>query len=483
MLYDQIGEIDNGDPDRSFESPSFREAASSVMAAEPTKGTFLDETISLRDPEGGELITAVMEILSDYRVLERARQARYVENDRSLLGCMLANGLRCHWHRQPTVVSYFRKADAKAYREKRNKPVWLSGAALSREAELLARAGLSELFAGERFTSSGFMLSPQLLEVADRHGVTIHSLRRSIHPEDLVRLKEVRPQSTFDVFTMSVTKHEGDRIYFEPTGETDIWRNELAAFNDFLAAQNIEVCVSEEIMGHWIDKLNGDVIHTGARFSKPELFRNAVYRVFNDGRADDPRFDMGGRLSSGWWMNAPREVRPFIVINGQPTIELDYEACHPRMLYHEQGLECLHDPYDIAEVNELYGEEGLSPDEARGGVKWIFKSLINGRRRPNANEQPSKIVIPTATTPADLSRLVERNHPGIAHAFWSGDGLRLMRPESDIAQAVVTRAQQRSFLALPLHDSFISPKEKSVELHIIMREEYFNVYHQYPVIN
>jgi hypothetical protein len=297
-----------------------------------------------------------------------------------------------------------------------------------------------------------------------------------------VQLKGVRKPSTFDVLRRRPVRSQADRIYFVPTSETERWRDELREFNDFLAKQNIDVPIPDDVVKAWTDKLNEDEDHSGALFYKPELFRNSVYRVFNDGRIDDPRFDNGGRLAGGWWMNAPREVRPFIMINGQPTTELDYEACHPRMLYHERGLECLLDPYIIPEVSELYRDNDLTPLEGRAAVKWIFKSLINGKRRPSVNEQPSEVVIPTGMSPAELSRVVERNHESISEAFWSGAGKRLMRKESDIALSIVTQATIRERTALPIHDSFISSYSNEEELTFIMNKEYQSIMNHQPTI-
>ena len=350
----------------------------------------------------------------------------------------------------------------------------------SREVELLARAGLIQLFKGERFTASGYEVTSKLVDLADSHGVTIHSLRRSLDREDLVRLNGPRPKSTFNVFLRRPVKQKADRIYFEPTEETEGWRDELSSFNDFLADHNVEVQVPDDLIRLWIDKLNSDEIHSGAPFCRPEVYRNAVYRVFNDAKRDDPRFDMGGRLAGGWWMYAPRKVRPYITINGQPTIERDFEACHPRMLYHERDRECIRDPYDVPEVSEFYRVAGLTADECREAVKWIFKSLINGKRRPGVNEQPADVVLPSGMTPVELSKIVEREHACIRDAFWTGGGLRLMRPESDIAMGVVKKALEQSFLALPLHDSYICEAIHKDELEAIMTSEYLKVFKHPP---
>jgi hypothetical protein len=59
-----------------------------------------------------------------------------------------------------------------------------------------------------------------------------------------------------------------------------------------------------------------------------DLSRRTLYRVFNNSS-----FKQGGRFYGAWWQSVPREYRGLIRINGKPTVELDYRAIHPRILY------------------------------------------------------------------------------------------------------------------------------------------------------
>lgn len=448
--------------------------------AEPTRGTFLDETISLRDPEGEALVADVMGRVAAQRASDRKRRPADIENEKNLLRCLMANGLLCEWHRRPPIVSYFRKADR--YSQKPNKPVWLSGRALGRETDLLAAASLVQLLPGERETASGYIVTDELLGLVRSHAVTVQSLRRSIDREDLVRLKEARPRATFDPFMRKLVRHKGDRIYFEPTTQTEEWRDAVSAFNDFLSQQEIDVRPPVDLVDRWMTSLNEDDVHSGGKIYRPEMFRNAVYRVFNDGTADHPTFERGGRLAGGFWMNIPKEVRPYITINGQPTMELDYAACHPRMLYHERGLDCIDDPYDIPQVVKLGQSAGASPEECRSWVKWIFQFLINGRRRPGRNSCPPDVSLTPDIKPSELAKIIEARHEPIADAFRTGAGLRLMRLESDIAMAVITKAREQGWPALPIHDSFITTIDNEAHLRRIMTDEYVDRIERKPRI-
>ena len=57
-------------------------------------------------------------------------------------------------------------------------------------------------------------------------------------------------------------------------------------------------------------------------------------RVFNNGR-----FDHGGRLAGGWWMNLPKTIRSeHLRINGERVATLDYDALYVRLCYARVGI-------------------------------------------------------------------------------------------------------------------------------------------------
>jgi hypothetical protein len=465
--------------------PSEREgcgnqARSSASGA--SKGTFLDPTIVLRGAVGASLVEAVMEQFAAHRELRRRRHAREVENEQHLLGCMLANGLRCRWHRATPLVAYQRKVDAVFYAEL-NRPKWLSAQALGRAVALLSEGGLVERHVGERGTSSGYSVTGKLLTLAETAGVSEQSLGRSLQREDLVQLKGLKPRPIFDPFTRKLVRQRADRIYFEPTLETEKWCHGLTSFNDFIAAQDIAVDLSDDLLCRWVAELNDDELHIGAKLCRPELFRDAVYRVFTDGNPDKPAFEKGGRLVGGWWINAPEEVRRHIKMNGEPTVELDYSACHPRILYHEQGLEPPSDLYEVPEVIDLEQRNGCEAGAYRPLVKWLTQILINGRGRPDQVPVPRGMILPRDVPLRDITAFIRRRHEPISSAFGSRAGLRLMKTESDIAFAVVTNAKQGGWLALPVHDSFIAQTSRVEELRKMMVEEYKHKLSYEPTID
>lgn len=436
-----------------------------------SRGTFLDPTITLRGGAGAALLAAVTGHLSTCRKSRRKCQVREQENEQFLLSCMLANALRCIWHRTTPLVAYQRKADAKFY-TLLNRPKWLSGQAVGRTVSLLSEIGLVEHRVGERGTSSGYFATVGLLRLAEAAGVSERSLGRNLHRHDLVQLKGPKPKPVFDPFTRTLIRRRAERIHFEPTAETKKWCEGLTAFNDFVALHDVSVETPGDVLRRWVAGLNDDHLLTGAELCRPELFRDAVYRVFNEGVPENPTFDRGGRLVGGWWINAPEEVRTQIKIDGECTSELDYSACHPRMLYHERQLEGPSDLYEIPEVIELERRDACEAGTYRPLVKWLTQILINGRGRPDQVPVPSSVKTPPDITLREITTFIRQRHEPISSSFGSRAGLRLMKVESEIAFAVVSKAKEEGWLALPIHDSFIAQTSKTERLREIMTQQY-----------
>jgi hypothetical protein len=98
--------------------------------------------------------------------------------------------------------------------------------------------------------------------------------------------------------------------------------------------------------------------------------------------------------------------------------------------------------------------------------------LINGKRRPNENEMPHRLTLPPGFTLREIVALIEARHQPIADAFKTGAGLRLMRLESDIALEIVTTAMAEGWVALSVHDSFITTINRRDRLEELMIHTY-----------
>ena len=59
-----------------------------------------------------------------------------------------------------------------------------------------------------------------------------------------------------------------------------------------------------------------------------DLSARYLKRIFNNSSLEE-----GGRFYNGWWQSIPSRYRPFISINGDFTIEMDYSSIHIHLLY------------------------------------------------------------------------------------------------------------------------------------------------------
>jgi hypothetical protein len=125
-------------------APSAENVANIPPLFAPMRGTWLDENIDLRSPEGDKITDAVVTALESVEKRNRKRRAIDLANHRRRVRNLLANGFRCFFHRQPAQVAYLRSAHAYDSR-----PDWLTGKALSREVDNLTACGLLSSSVGE----------------------------------------------------------------------------------------------------------------------------------------------------------------------------------------------------------------------------------------------------------------------------------------------------------------------------------------------
>lgn len=95
----------------------------------------------------------------------------------------------------------------------------------------------------------------------------------------------------------------GKYLDYEETAETERMRKNLTEYNLFLAKTSISLAPGQEDM------------------PRIDLTRKRLHRVFGNSS-----FDQGGRFFGGWWQEIPKKLRKRILINGKPTIEVDYSG-------------------------------------------------------------------------------------------------------------------------------------------------------------
>lgn len=259
-------------------------------------------------------------------------------------------------------------------------------------------------------------------------------------------------------------------VEYEPNEQTTRMSALLASYNELLSKSYIDIPQLDN-QGRLIgeEALPGE--YTVRHIDK------YVTRVFNRSS-----FECGGRFYGGWWQRCPRELRPYIFINEQPTNEIDFSGLHIVMLYAFEGINYWEedgaDPYEIelAEFEEAY--EG----HLRAITKSLMLVLLNAKKpkqaysafRQNADKgSPEKSFKDVFLK--KVHKALEKRHPNICEFFGADIGIKLMRLDSDITEIILTQFIEWNVPVLCLHDSYIVPSGYEDELISIMHKAFENV--------
>ncbi len=185
----------------------------------------------------------------------------------------------------------------------------------------------------------------------------------------------------------------------------------------------------------------------------------------------------GGRFFGGFWQGLPSGKRgesgsrKQILINGEPTVELDYKSLHPHLLYQWENLLPPDDAYLLADwPRELVKKCILVTFNCKSfGEEASLNSVLKDKELQHhcsllENGGYSK-----------LRRDFISKNPALEKFLGKDVGVRLQRQDSDIAMVVMKRLMQEGILALCIHDSFICQAKYEEALRQIMMEAYKDV--------
>lgn len=292
----------------------------------------------------------------------------------------------------------------------------------------------------------------RLADLVQRQGVSFTDFGRH-HDEELLMVKR-------DVGPVGAPKRE--RVDYRDTPETDVIRAEMRTLNAFLREADITF---ED------DGLSPMVNATG-RTLRRHFFLHADQA---------PRFDQGGRLFGGFWVNLASRRRQSIRIDGEPVADLDFKSMFARLAYAEAGV--------APPEGDLYAFHGLE-DGYRSGAKLAMNTLFWDKKRLRRNwpeemgvgvgsdveagEDPSGKAaeyegrLPAGWTYPKTKAAMEATHPALKPLFGRGVGGRLMFKESAIMLGVLRELRQRGTVALPLHDGLMVPRSRVEDVRRIM---------------
>jgi hypothetical protein len=354
------------------------------------------------------------ELLREIGVPWPARASRFEVRDRLIAEAVHTGG---DW------TSYSRNANWWSRRGRRYLPHNCGRRVVLPEIDLLAEVGLFEndrRRPGDRGLQSRFRASPGLMRLAG--GIApVYTAGETIWLRD----------------------EDGEPVDYRDTAETRAMRRGVEALNEALAATAIDLDDSAGVsrLGH-ILQINE---HLSLRIDQ-----RGLWRVFNRSS-----FALGGRYYGGAWQGLPKSLRPHLTVDGKATVECDFSGCHVRMLAAELGV-------DLGD-GDIYEVVNWPRDQ----VKSAMLVLINADSRRAAIGRIAQDLggdVGCYRRAVQLIDAIKARHPGLARAFHSDAGLRLMRIDSSISEMVFARLLARGIVALGVHDSFIVARKNEGEL-------------------
>lgn len=178
--------------------------------------------------------------------------------------------------------------------------------------------------------------------------------------------------------------------------------------------------------------------------------------------------DRGGRFYADGqsWQNLRKTRRSEIQIDGEATIEIDYVAMHPSLVYADAGMSMPADPYIISAWPRKVVKVAFLILLNAGSLRGAIGALSNDEAMKEADVVPG--TPHAAKVAAQVISDVKKAHPAITKAFHSDAGAGLMKRDSDMAEKVMLRLLDRGILALAIHDSFIVQQSKAGDLQEVM---------------
>jgi hypothetical protein len=197
--------------------------------------------------------------------------------------------------------------------------------------------------------------------------------------------------------------------------------------------------------------------------------RVALVRIFNYGS-----FEYGGRFYGGWWQHIRKDARRWILLNGSPTVEVDYRGFNPAVLLAKAGQPIPDDPYArIPGVAES--------DELRNHAKSTLAALINSATG-NTAEPSGFDTVKHGMTKEQFRQSVLDAYPMLQPLLGQRTGMKIQREESDLAEQVMLHFIEQGHPILPIHDAFIVQETLKDELAHIMREAFRAKYGHVPQV-
>lgn len=331
-------------------------------------------------------------------------------------------------------LSYSRNSSKYGANIKRYEHVHFSLAYIKKAIGKLEEAGLVEhekQRRGVRGRQSRIRATPKLMSLAASWGPFVAVERELIWLKD----DEKRP-----------------KVYDE-SDETRRMRRQMTAINEAIAALSIDAPHDVFDISSPIVDFNGDSIAPS---------RRTLVRIFNR------TFHFGGRLYRGFWQSLPKQVRQALVLEGGAVAEPDFAQLHAQLLYAYYGVPLAGDAYTVdgveRRISKIAWQILMNSSSEKAAVLALWQNVQKTR-------DPRLMASCTMSEAARVLKALEHRHREVAHAFYSGIGLRLQFVDSELMLRVMERCIAKGIIGLPVHDSLVVKATDRALVEEVMNDE------------
>ena len=282
----------------------------------------------------------------------------------------------------------------------------------------------------------------------------------------------IKPDLTME--RIILRNEEGRNISYTHNAVTRVMQENLLAINTMYQKHHIDL----RIMDNQYKKLSCELLqkkknNRRQRQRQLDFSRKVLARIFNDSK-----WGVGGRFYNGWWQEIPSKYRKYITIDEGYTIELDYSALHPHIVYFQNDLELRDDAY-----TRILLVGGIAfTEENRKIVKQVFNAMLNAKRM--MIRQPRGLDLkPLRKKWSEIVPIVLQAHHDIQHMFFGGYGGNLQYEDSCMAEDVLLAGVKENIVTLPVHDSFIVRRQHEDFLRHQMIASFVKRWGRKPKIN
>ena len=235
---------------------------------------------------------------------------------------------------------------------------------------------------------------------------------------------------------ISLRDSEDNEIKVINSKTTNPIRKRIERYNNLILSSDIELP---------IDKIDYDR-------RKSVGFANRTYTKHYLDRS----YKSGGKYYGPCWQNLSKELRKEIKINGQETVELDFNAMHLHLLYCKVNKKLT--DY-IPEGTDAY----QLPNRNRKIVKTSFTCCINNNcNKDNVNQvvgpkvaRKFPEIFEKNISYRDILDELGSHHPEVSQFFYAQIGNEVSNMESKVSDYIIGKLTRKNILVLNIHDSFI----------------------------